>query len=266
MMYGYPAFAPELAIDGNGFAPEVHDELARIEGSCFWFTGRNDLLRFALKKFFPAACSMLEVGCGTGFVMSGILNEKPEMRVVGGELFFTGLLQAGARLPDAELLQMDACHIPYADEFDVAGAFDVLEHIDEDQCALGEMFGAVKKGGGIIVTVPQHPCLWSLTDELACHKRRYTSSDLRAKIEAAGFRIGWITSYMTLVLPGIIISRIKSSSFPSKAVKNAVLEALKIPPVVNTALDIICKFERGLLYRGMTLPLGGSLLCVALKD
>ena len=266
VMHGYAAFAPELAVAGDGFAPEVHEELAGVEATCFWFTGRNDLVRFALQRFFPAARSMLEIGCGTGFVLSGVLSAIPEMRAVGGELFFTGLQQAGLRLPEAELLQMDACQIPYAEEFDVAGAFDVLEHIDGDQCALREMFGAVKRGGGIIVTVPQHPRLWSVTDEIACHKRRYTSSELRAKIGAAGFRVAWITSYMTMLLPALILSRLESALFPPKAEKNAVLEELRIHPAFNALFDMICKFERGLLYRGVTLPIGGSLLCVALKD
>jgi hypothetical protein len=105
-----------------------------------------------------------------------------------------------------------------------------------------------------------------MTDEIACHKRRYTSSDLRAKIGAAGFRVAWMTSYMTLLLPAIIFSRIESSLFPPKAGKNAILETLRIHPAVNAAFDIICKFERALIYWGVRLPVGGSLLCVGQKD
>lgn len=40
---------------------------------------------------------------------------------------------AAQRVPDAFLFQMDACHIPFREEFDLIGAFDVLEHIEIDQ-------------------------------------------------------------------------------------------------------------------------------------
>ena len=42
----------------------------------------------------------------------------------------------------AEFMQMDAREIPFVDEFDAIGAFDVLEHIDEDETVLEQMFRA----------------------------------------------------------------------------------------------------------------------------
>ena len=69
-----------------------------------------------------------------------------------------------------------------------------------------------------------------------------------------------------ILLPAIILSRIESSLFPPKAEKDVVFGELKIHPAINAVLDGICKFERGLLYRGLSLPLGGSLLGVARKE
>ena len=40
---------------------------------------------------------------------------------------------AAQRVPDAFLFQMNACYIPLREEFDLIGAFDVLEHIEIDQ-------------------------------------------------------------------------------------------------------------------------------------
>ena len=37
------------------------------------------------------------------------------------------------------------------------GAFDVLEHIQEDTAVLPQLFQATRPGGGIMLTVPQHP-------------------------------------------------------------------------------------------------------------
>ena len=80
---------------------------------------------------------------------------------------------------------MDARRIPYEAEFDVIGAFDVIEHIYEDAAVLQQMHRAVRPGGGIIVTVPQHRFLWSKQDEFSCHFRRYTRGELMSKVSCA---------------------------------------------------------------------------------
>ena len=50
---------------------------------------------------------------------------------------------------------MDARCIPYEEEFDVVGAFDVLEHIPEDDVVLAQMYRAAKPGSGLLLTVPR---------------------------------------------------------------------------------------------------------------
>jgi len=37
-----------------------------VEWRHFWFAARNELIAWALSRFFPEARSFLEVGCGTG--------------------------------------------------------------------------------------------------------------------------------------------------------------------------------------------------------
>ena len=81
---------------------------------------------------------------------------------------------------------MDARNIPFESEFDVIGAFDVLEHINEDTEVLAQIYTALKAEGLMLISVPQHPWLWSSLDEYACHVRRYTALDIQQKIEAAG--------------------------------------------------------------------------------
>jgi hypothetical protein len=45
-------------------------------------------------------------------------------------LLVAGVNPARERLPGADLNQLDAHRLPWRDEWDVAGAFDVIEHID----------------------------------------------------------------------------------------------------------------------------------------
>jgi 2-polyprenyl-3-methyl-5-hydroxy-6-metoxy-1,4-benzoquinol methylase len=63
---------------------------------------------------------------------------------------------------------------------DVAGCFDVLEHIPDDQRALEELARAVRPGGGLILTVPQLPRLWPNSRTLKPLVKRLQASLLLA--------------------------------------------------------------------------------------
>ena len=201
-----PRFAAPL--DNDGFDRAAFDRLAALEPGSFWFRSRNRLLIWTLQRYFPTARSLLEIGCGTGYVLAGLQRSQPRLRVVGGELHGEALRYAAERVPGAELLQMDARRVPFDSEFDVIGAFDVLEHIDDDKRVLGQLLTATKPGGGIILTVPQHPWLWSAFDEYGEHKRRYRRSELVAKVTAAGFEVQRVTSFVCLLLPGMALARL----------------------------------------------------------
>jgi SAM-dependent methyltransferase len=244
-----------------GFKPEYFAHLAEIEELNFWFRARNELIQWALRNYFPDAKSFFEVGCGTGFVLAGIREKFPRMRLAGSEIFAEGLVIAKSRLPNVELYQMDARRIPFEREFDVVGAFDVLEHIIEDENVLVQMFNAVRPGGGLLVTVPQHPFLWSASDQYAMHQRRYNRAELRTKVESARFQIERITSFNSLLLPLMIWSRLQRK-------RNHDFQPwreFEIGPALNKTLESILKFERMVIRTGASFPAGGSLLLVGRK-
>ena len=260
---GYPAFAPDLAVTSDGFRPSFFDVLAGVEADNFWFESRNRLLMWTLRRYFSNADNFLEIGCGSGFVLSGIRKELPNLVLSGSDVFSEGLAYAKARVPGVTLFQMDACNIPFDDEFDVIGAFDVLEHIQEDTIVLSQMFRATKGGGGIILTVPQHQWLWSIEDDAACHKRRYSRTELVAKVENAGFRIVWATSFVFLLFPLMVASRLR---FGFGVRQENRFAELRLPSLLNAVLEKICDIERYFLMQGISFPVGGSLLCVGLKE
>src|SRR5438105_9817440 len=129
---GFPSFAPDLARENLGFKESYFDHLATLESGNWWFESRNSLIAWALGRFFPGAGSFLEVGCGTGFVIANVARQFPKLRCTGSEIFSKALPVVRRRVPSAMLIQMDARSIPYTDEFDVVGAFDVLEHVEQD--------------------------------------------------------------------------------------------------------------------------------------
>jgi SAM-dependent methyltransferase len=257
---GFPAFAPDLARADSGFDAAQFAEYARLEAANFWFRARNRLIVWALRRFFPEARSLLEAGCGTGFVLSGIAAAFPALAVTGGEVATKGLGIAAGRVPRAVLVQMDARRIPFRSEFDVVGAFDVIEHIEDDRAVLGELFASAAPGGGLLLTVPQHPSLWSEYDTRARHVRRYRAAELRAKAAEAGFEIIKLTSFVTLLLPFMYASRLAQRA-PGKDYDP--LAELKLPRWLNWPLEKVLDLERMLIRAGMPLPAGGSLLLAA---
>ncbi len=236
--------------------------MVAVEPKHFWFVARNRILMDMMRKYFPDPGKVLEMGCGTGFVLSGLCATFPQARLSGSDIFTEGLTFTAKRVPNAFLFQMDARHIPFREEFDLIGAFDVLEHIEEDNAALAQMYQACKPGGGIVLTVPQHRWLWSRVDDFAHHKRRYTRAELIEKTASAGFRVEYATSFVSLLLPLMLASRgLKKSGEDMDKQMEAV--GLKVGRLTNAVLGTIMQIERGLISLGLSFPFGGSLLLVA---
>ncbi len=262
VLEGYLCFSPELARVNDGFRAESFRDLFVLEDQNFWFRSRNRLIVWNLQRYFPQARNFLEIGCGTGYVLSGIQKFYRNLTLSGSEIFVNGLEFTSQRLNNVELFQMDARKIPFDSEFDVIGAFDVIEHIPEDELVLSEAFRSLNQGGGIIITVPQHPFMWSITDELACHVRRYTAEELRIKVERAGFQVERMTSFVSLLFPLMFMSRLRSRTQKEKFDPGG---ELKVNPVLNKSLESILSFERLFIKAGVSFPFGGSLLLVGRK-
>jgi SAM-dependent methyltransferase len=260
------SFAPELAKANDGFEPSYFEVLANIEANHFWFTSRNHLIIWVLKRYFPEPKNFLEIGCGTGFVLSAIENTFPGCTLYGSEVYSAGLNFAAKRLRRTNLFQMDARHIPFVNEFDIIGAFDLLEHVEQDEVVLSQVYKALLKGGGIILTVPQHPFLSSLWDEMSCHKRRYTRHELLDKLRTAGFRVLWITSFVTLLLPMLVVSRLRWRLSHFSHRRSEDLKDLNLPSLINNLFQKVCDIEGSILKKGVSFPVGGSLFCIGLKE
>lgn len=259
---GFEAYAPHFAHGGGGFEANYFSDLARLEEDNFWFRARNGIILWALNQYFPRFESFLEIGCGTGYVLSEIVKHFPNATLFGSEIFTEGLSFAAARIPQIHLMQMDARDIPFYEEFDVIGAFDVLEHIKEDGVVLSQVHQALKPKGVMVLTVPQHAWLWSSVDEYSFHERRYAAIEIHKMVREAGFRIVRSTSFVTTLLPAMMISRLwqkrHSKNFDSTA-------ELQIPRALNSIFVRMLALELSAIKAGINLPLGGSRLVVSIK-
>jgi SAM-dependent methyltransferase len=260
---GFTAYAPESAYESEGFKPEYFEELARLEAGNFWFVSRSRLILWLLKKYCGEFGSLLEIGCGTGYVLSGISEEFDAASLYGSELLLEGLPFAAARVPSATFMQMDARRIPFIGEYDVIGAFDVLEHIADDERVLAQVYAALKPGGTLILTVPQHPWLWSSADEYACHVRRYRAGELERKLVAADFEVTRSTSFLFSLLPLMLVSRLVKGKTLDEDY-DATTE-FSLAPWLNRLLTGVLVVEYWITRIGINLPAGGSRVVVARK-
>ena len=258
---GIPVLAPELEADLGDYPADYFDELKELEAGHFWFENRNRLVQWALARFFPEAGSFFELGCGTGFVLEGIRERFPHLRLIGGDAATAGLVHARSRVPAAEFLQVDGRRTPFRGEVDVIGAFDVLEHIEDDAAVLREIHRGLRPGGGTIITVPQHRFLWSAQDDHARHKRRYSRHELVTRVQAAGFQVVWATSFVSLLLPVMAAVRLRKRTAQGEPFDPSA--EFRISPAVNRVLAVVLGAEQGLIRRGVRMPAGGSLLLVA---
>jgi SAM-dependent methyltransferase len=257
---GVEIHAPEAG-DDEGYDPAHFAELARMEAGHFWFQQRNRIILDFVQRYYAGTHDYMEVGCGTGYVLQGLDAANPDWRAWGSELHVEGLAFAAERLPQTRFLQMDARQIPFVDEFDLVGSFDVLEHIPEDEAVLTSMRSALKPGGGLLVTVPQHPALWSSQDEAAHHVRRYRRGELEDKMRRTGFEILRSSSFVTLLLPIMLASRM--SNRMSEAARNDPMREVRIGSLANRIGSVAMGADRILIKAGIDLPIGGSRIIAA---
>jgi len=80
--------------------------------------------------------------------------------------------------------------LPYGDGvFDLICAFDVIEHVDDDERALAELARVAAPGAALITSVPLHPAQWTGFDDFVGHRRRYEPEELLAKLARHGFAV-----------------------------------------------------------------------------
>jgi SAM-dependent methyltransferase len=233
-------------------------ELTAAEPWHFWFQARRELILWAVRRYFAAARRVLDLGCGTGFILEGLERTRPGATLAGCDAQPASLAVARQRLHRTVLFQADAERLPCQAAFDLILALDVLEHISADGEALAAMVDALRPRGGVIITVPQHPALWSEVDDFSCHRRRYTRRTLLDLLRPAGLELVRCTSVFAVTLPALAVSRWR----PRKSTFDPATE-LRIGRPINALLRAAMRLESAAIRGGLTLPAGGSLLAIA---
>lgn len=204
----------------------------------------------------------LDAGCGAG-------GKMPYLKTLAKETFGLDLsidaLNFTKDMGYLKLTQAKVEKLPYKDgSYGLVSAFDVLEHVEDDMAALGELNRVLDDKGFLVITVPAFNALWSQHDIANFHKRRYRVRDLKEKLEKMGFEIKRSSYAGFFMFPAALVYRVVQYRIlrPFFKVKRTRVENL--PSFLNKILKSVLVFESHLI-KMMNLPFGIALFCVAQK-
>jgi SAM-dependent methyltransferase len=79
--------------------------------------------------------------------------------------------------------------------FDLVAAFDIVEHVDDDEAALSELARVAAPGATLLLSAPLHPSRWTKFDDLVGHRRRYEPAQLLSKLARHGLSVTGTAGY-----------------------------------------------------------------------
>ena len=244
--------------------PGEYDNIARLEGRHWWYVGMRQIAAGMLAQACPPgppggsrpARRILDAGCGVG----GGLRWLAAFGQVSGIDLNPLAIQYSARV-SRRVARASVQALPFADaSFDLVTTFEVLYHlaVSDDLAALIEMRRVLRPGGWLLVRLPAHDWLRGAHDRHVHTRHRYEASELRGKIDAAGFELKRLTSVgLWMLFPAVLLRRAQAGdqagtdvSMPTAPVNRLLLAGLQL---------------EGLWLRRFNLPAGLSLLALARK-
>lgn len=242
--------------------PGLLERMLAVEEKHWWFSARREILLALLARWVPLGGRLLDVGCGTGFLLGAARNDWD---VWGLDPAAEAVAFCRARglehVMQGTVADLGTGKVPAAD---AVTFFDVLEHLDDDTGALRGAAANLRDGGLVLATVPAYQWLWTAHDTSHHHRRRYTTGRLGAAFASAGLEpleLGYFnTRLFPLAVAARMAERLRGLSTNG--------ELLPVPPEpVNSLLRRVFRSERNRVGGARPRPFryGLSVLAVGRK-
>lgn len=231
-------------------------ELIDLEEGYWWHVAKRALVSRLLKSHFPAPGRLVEGGIGSA---RNLLDfQQRGYQVTGFDIMPEAVEHARQRgIEDAHVLDLSEPW-PLPPKSVRAGVLlDVLEHLADPVQVLRNAASVLEPGGGLVVTVPAYPWLYSAWDRHLGHYRRYTAKQLKKHADQAGFKVTWLSHWNAFTLPAAVIVRGLNRVFKREGHS----DFPRVSPTVNSLLTRSAQVERNWLL-GAGLPVGLSLVGV----
>jgi ubiquinone/menaquinone biosynthesis C-methylase UbiE len=245
---------------------DYYKEYYDLERQHWWFVAREKIISNYLKKIIDDKIlkqenlKILNVGCGPGR-SSQYLSSFGEVTSIE---YDKDCCEFASERTGLQIINGSITELPFQDEmFDLVCAFDVIEHVEDDQLAVSEMKRVAKKDGVVFITVPTFMSLWSHHDVINHHFRRYKFSQIEKLFEIQKNGNEIFSSYFNFFLfPGIYLIRIVSNSLKfgnNRPGSGSDFEAFKPGFLNNILFNVMC-FESKFINKNIKFPFGVSLL------
>jgi len=158
---------------------------------------------------------VLEVGSGIGTFSEKIVRDFPHSSITLTDLSLNYVRILKQKFCDSntkvsshklDLSSIEDYEKLGFERFDSIVAINVLEHVENDEFVLQQLYRMLKNGGTLIILVPCHKFLYNVIDAKIGHFRRYTKSDLESKIKRTQFTIDHMFYFNVLGIIGWYIN------------------------------------------------------------
>ncbi len=126
---------------------------------------------------------ILEIGSGIGNISKLLIDEQKELTLSDLRSQYCDYLSL--EFPGNEVLSIDLVHDQFENKYqqhlsgyDTVFALNVIEHIEDDNRAISNIFKFLRPGGKCVILVPAFQFLYNSFDEDLYHYRRYNRSNL----------------------------------------------------------------------------------------
>ncbi len=198
---------------------EMHQKITEVERNHWWYRARRNILIDFLKGHLPSGRKILDLGCGTGFLLEE-LNHWGE----GWGIEASPIARAACKESSVpRVFAPDEFRRGERQTFDIVCLFDVLEHVENEEAFFQEWSNCFHSETKLVVSVPAFPLLWGNHDEASGHYRRYTRKTLHKTLGKCGYHEVKGTYFNTLLFPLVLGSR-TSERFRRKKIPHGDLD------------------------------------------
>lgn len=235
--------------------------MAERERTYWWHLGRLRIIQAYINraKENKQKLKIMNVGCGTGGTIDMLEGFGTVDNVDISDEAIRFMKERGYK----RLTKVDGIQLPFKDKtYDLVGAFDVLEHIDDQVEALKEWKRVLKDDGAIVITVPAYQWLWTDHDISLHHKRRYTTKRLTEAAMAAGLKPQKKSYAIVFSLPLVVGFRFLNKALGRKT--DSETSYVNVPDWANKLFTNLLYVEAE-FHKRMRLPFGTSVVTILRK-